>query len=293
MAKETAIEWTDSTLNLQMGCDGCELWNQKKKICYAGRMIDGEQGGRGYAGMKGWPSSFEEPSLHIERLEPALKWKDLTGTARPEKPWLDGMPRTIFLNDMGDTFSKRLPINWLASLLPRFAESPHQFLLLTKRPSKLLDFSRRFPLPPNVWPGTTITSELTAGRADFIRKISTGGPKFISAEPLWGQLPAHVFAGFQWAIFGGESGTRTDGRGQNQEEATPMNIAWLRDGIDSARLHQARVFVKQLGTNPYVTAPAGSEWLRLHDDHGGDWSEWPLGFQIREMPQCTHQPQLL
>jgi hypothetical protein len=27
MGRDTAIQWADSSLNLEMGCSGCELWN--------------------------------------------------------------------------------------------------------------------------------------------------------------------------------------------------------------------------------------------------------------------------
>ena len=30
MGEQTAIQWADSTLNLSMGCDGCELWRAAK-----------------------------------------------------------------------------------------------------------------------------------------------------------------------------------------------------------------------------------------------------------------------
>lgn len=42
MGRETKIEWCDSTLNLQMGCDGCELWNPAAgvKHCYAGTLTN-------------------------------------------------------------------------------------------------------------------------------------------------------------------------------------------------------------------------------------------------------------
>jgi len=36
MGKKTTIQWCDSTINPTMGCDGCELWDQNRKSCYAG-----------------------------------------------------------------------------------------------------------------------------------------------------------------------------------------------------------------------------------------------------------------
>ena len=40
MGERTQIEWADSTLNLEMGCDGCELWNLEASVkrCYAGTL---------------------------------------------------------------------------------------------------------------------------------------------------------------------------------------------------------------------------------------------------------------
>ena len=32
MGIKTAIQWCDSTGNLPMGCDGCELWNPKGNV---------------------------------------------------------------------------------------------------------------------------------------------------------------------------------------------------------------------------------------------------------------------
>lgn len=280
MSKETKIQWCDSSLNLQMGCDGCELWNETKRICYAGRQTEGRKG------FKGWPKGgFGEPELFLERLEPALKWSDLTGTEREHKPWLNGLPRIIFLNDMGDTFSKKLPGNWMAPILPRLADSPHHFLLLTKRPSRLAEFAARFPLPPNVWPGTSVTSDRTAGRVEFLRKIESGGPKFVSCEPLWSELPAKTFAGMQWAIFGGESG---EGDG-----VTATDLAWLLAGAKAARDAGAKPFVKQLGSNAYFEDALGRVPFPTIDGHGGEWNEWPMPLRIREMPAMQFQATLL
>ena len=58
MAKGTKIEWADDTVNAEMGCDGCELWDPKNKVrtCYAGlqteRMLS-------KGPLKGWPPAFD------------------------------------------------------------------------------------------------------------------------------------------------------------------------------------------------------------------------------------------
>jgi protein gp37 len=254
-----------------MGCDGCELWNGQRKVCYAGRQTIER------AGMKGWPVKFERPSLFLERVEPTLKWGPLTDMEKEAKPWIpEGYPRIIFLNDMGDTFSRLLPQNWMAPLLPRIAESPHQFLVLTKRPSLLRAFAEKHPLPPNFWPGTTFTTQPTEARIRELRHIKSGGPKFVSFEPLWSSVPPTAFDGIQWAIFGGESG-----RPEDKPAATPI------ENILTACVHAAaagcRRFIKQLGSNP----TKNDHRLQLKDFHGGEWAEWPAELQIREMPMLT------
>src|ERR1700693_4251242 len=121
MAIRTFIEWCDSTLNLEMGCNGCELWNPNAGIlhCYAGMETNRRKGGRG------WPEAFDQPRMFLERLPAALKWPDLTNQLRTDKPWLDNLPRIIFVNDMGDSFTESLPLDWLAPVLEPMAASPH------------------------------------------------------------------------------------------------------------------------------------------------------------------------
>lgn len=283
MSKQTSIQWAHSTANWQMGCDGCELWIPGRGIfkCYAGSMT------RGMEGKKGWPVKFEEPKLFLERVEETLKWGPPTEMERNAKPWIPrDYPRVIFLNDMGDTFSKKLPLNWLAPLLPRMAESKHQFLVLTKRPSSLVQFAERFPLPSNFWPGTTFTADRTAARIDELRKIQTGGPKFVSFEPLWSAIPSSAFDGIAWAIFGGESGDIARGA-----RVTACDVDWIEQGNVAARRAGAAVFNKQLGSAPSYRG----QYLPLPDMHGGDWEHWPEHLQIREMPTLSlqHQTDLL
>jgi protein gp37 len=289
MSQHSPIQWCDSSLNLQMGCDGCELWNEKKKSCYAGVQIDGDGVRPGFKGQKGWPTSFGEPALFPHRLPPALKWKDLTGTDRPDKPWMNGLPRIIFLNDMGDTFSKKLPLEWMAEHLPAMAQSPHQFLVLTKRPSRAVEFSKQYPFPKNFWIGTSVTSDKTENRVEQLLQVQGGRLKFVSFEPLWSAINPKVFVGVQWAIFGGESG----------KDAKRCNVRHIREGLESCEANRVKAFVKQMGSNVHdetlahpdlsdlavSTALAqGLLKMELRDSHGGDWSEWADDLRVREMP---------
>lgn len=73
MGIHTLIEWADSTVNGQMGCKGCELWIPDKGVrrCYAGVLTER------YAGQKGWPVAFDQPTTFPERILQACKWKSL------------------------------------------------------------------------------------------------------------------------------------------------------------------------------------------------------------------------
>jgi protein gp37 len=326
MAIHTDIEWADSTLNLMMGCDGCELWNPAAGVrhCYAGTLT-----GR-YAGVnKGWPESFDKPKLFLDRLGPALRWPDLTGKSRLDKPWFDGYPRMIFLNDLGDSFTESLPLDWLAPLLPKIAASPHRWLLLTKRPKRMAEFSRAHPLPRNVWPGVSVTSAANVGRIVDLLAVKGGGVKWLSIEPLLGPVnPRSIpFNGFTidalipnccpwsgmrdpcvhenacngvsivWAILGGESGA----------DARPCQLEWMRELIWQCVPAGVPVFVKQLGSNVREaglsgwpdSAPAGKRInlvgdgfgnyhvAGIRDRKGGDPEEWPEDLRIREVPKLT------
>lgn len=119
MGIKSKIEWCDSTCNPEIGCNGCELWRSLEILpddevdpdtpapgdgtCYAADIV-----ARWGRKSTGYPTRFDRPELYPYRLLQACGWPDLTGTERPEKPWLDGYPRAIFLNDLGDTYTERL-----------------------------------------------------------------------------------------------------------------------------------------------------------------------------------------
>lgn len=260
MSKETHIQWCDSSNNPQMGCQGCELVKgQEINKCYAKTLVDR------YKGLPGWPQNFETPKIFMDRVPKMTSWSDLTGQQRSEKPWLDGMPRLIFLNDMGDTFSTGMPKDWFKDVLPAIKGSIHQYLVLTKWPHRFRDFNFLYPITDNIWPGTTITSEKTLFRANY---LTFGKIPWLSIEPLWGPIDLRrILPRIRWVVIGGESGINP----------TPCKIEWIQDIIDQCRAAGVPVFVKQLGV---VLA----KQLGLKDRSGGDWNEWPEHIKIREMP---------
>jgi protein gp37 len=291
MGEFTSIEWCDSSCNPMMGCLGCELWDRAKKIrtCYAGNLT------QRHAGQPGWPASFEEPQVFPLRINTALRWKDLTGKARPQKPWLDGLPRVVFLCDLGDPFTEGLDEDWLAPFLDDLRSAPFIWLLLTKRIKRARAFFERFDSPPNVMLGTSVTDADTARlRLPDLQRAQVPG-RFISAEPWLGPggFTPEQLAGIEWLILGGESDQpNRAGRGR------PSSMEDLLQAIEGARAAGAAPFVKQLGSRPFFwSAPVDRQRhaVALAQQHpkGGDWNEWPEELRVREMPPSWHRLGLL
>jgi protein gp37 len=240
MAKGTKIEWADDTVNAEMGCDGCELWDPKNKvrICYAGlqteRMLS-------KGPLKGWPPTFDQPKIFPGRIAAAARWKDLTGTERENKPWLNGLPRTIFVNDMGDTFAASLSIDWLAPELRIMAASPHNWILLTKRADRQREFSLRHTLPGNVWAGVSITSPQDQ-RLRYLMQ-TRARTRWVSYEPMLAPVDWRPWlggdgrVGLDWIIVGGASGPGY--------QSHMLNLTWLEDTVKQCRDANVALFVKQ------------------------------------------------
>jgi protein gp37 len=316
MGITTKIEWCDSTVNGQMGCKGCELWIPEKgvKRCYAGTLTER------YAGGKGWPVAFDEPAVFPGRIEAACRWPDLTGTERPGKPWLNGMPRMIFLDDMGDTFTEGLPIDWLMEHVPAMEASPHIWMFLTKRASRMRQFFEQLGrVPANFWPGVTVTGNSTLRREDELLRIIGAPVRWLSVEPLLEHvvLPRYGFAPAQmcdcprslYKNVGvpsiepdlscthcpecGEPYSKTTGvslvivGGESGPGARPFALEWAESLIARCVAAGVACFVKQLGSNPTLDGQP----LKLRDKKGGDMSEWPEALRVRQFPTVpTIQP---
>src|SRR5438874_5293025 len=177
MSITTKIQWCDSTCNPTMGCEGCELWNPKagERSCYAGTLH------RRYGGAtKGYSRTFEELTYWPGRMAEAARWSDLTGKPRRDKPWLDGLPRLVFVSDMSDALSADVPFAFLEQEIVGAVTSPrgerHQWLWLTKRPDRMVQFSdllnsKGITWPRNLWAGTSITTQGTTSRIKNLLRV--------------------------------------------------------------------------------------------------------------------------
>lgn len=300
MGKTTAIEWCDSTLNLMMGCGGCELSAAGGSgTCYAETLTNRHAGH-----SSGYPSNFYSPKLFPERLREAERWPDLTGVERPEKPHLSGLPRHIFHGDMGDYWTESLPQDWLGAYVDRIAAIPGVHIFLTKRPRRMAKFWEAYgTVPHNFILMTSVTDAATLkARAGWLMEIE-GATLGLSIEPLieavdptrievvapkppygpgaWldclrghmigpdDMLPTRI----RWVVVGGESG----------HGARPMHPMWVRSLRDQCVAAGVSFFFKQWGAwQPYVdehrfthggaeTDANAHRWLTKDGDGGLVW----------------------
>jgi protein gp37 len=214
-------------------------------------------------------------------MNQAAGWPSLAGRQRADKPWLDRLPRLVFVSDMSDSMSLTVPFEYLRDEIILNVRSErgksHQWLWLTKRPDRMARFCRALAdqgieWPDNLWAGTSITSQATSSRIRHLLEVGSERTiRFLSVEPqveavdLSPRLPE-----IDWVIQGGESG-----RG-----ARPFNLAWALSLIEDCDRLGVPYFLKQLGSN---VVESGKR-LVFCDGHAGDWTEWPADLRVRRMP---------
>jgi protein gp37 len=147
-----------------------------------------------------------------------------------------------------DLFHKDVPHGFIVSVFSYIEAAPwHTFLVLTKRPDRMLyhfrgGLSKKFPVLPNLWLGTTIEAPEQMWRRNVLIDVPAA-LRFISFEPLLADIGKVDFTGIGWAIVGGESGPG----------ARPMNPVWVRDLRDQCQAAVVPFFLKQWGEWGRVT----------------------------------------
>ena len=213
--KPTKIEWTEATWNPSIGCSkvtsGC-------KNCYAAVMARRLQA----MGAADYEDGFEFKILP-ERLFQPLSVKK---------------PTKFFVNSMSDLFHEKMPFDFLDRIFEVIASTPHHhYQILTKREHILQSyFSGRTP-PANVWLGVTVEHEKTKHRIDVLKTIDVS-IRFVSIEPLIGDVGFLNLSDIHWVIVGGESGV----------SARPMIPEWVIKIQKQCADQKVAFFFKQWGT---------------------------------------------
>lgn len=293
MGDNSGIEWTDATWNCIYGCSrvspGCEH-------CYA------EGFTHRFASMEGHrlqgltvlsdkgPRWANKITLAPDRLDQPLRWQ---------------RPRMIFVNSLSDVFHKDVPDDYIMAMFAVMGGADrHQFQLLTKRsermhawfkalhdkyghPHKILDAceaaARKYGIDvemggqwpvQNVWMGVSVEDEKRKFRIEHLRD-TPAKIRFVSAEPLLGDLGALDLRGIHWWIDGGESGPG----------ARPMNADWVRNNRDQVLAENDRriaagergiaYFMKQWGQFDAEGVRHRSKKETGCEIDGIDWKQWP------------------
>ena len=156
-------------------------------------------------------------------------------------------PTMYFVNSMGDLFHENAPDEWIDQVFSVMAKcQQHTFQVLTKRSKRMLEYITScqhgaddiggvWPLP-NVWLGVSCEDQTRWNERwpDLAR--TPAAIRFVSAEPLLGQIDMVGSGKLDWVIAGGESGPG----------ARPMQPEWARDIRDQCKIANVNFFMKQM-----------------------------------------------
>jgi len=185
---QSHIEWTDATWNPIRGCTkispGC-------KHCYAETFAERFRGVKGHPYEQGF-----DIRLVPEKLAEPLRWRT---------------PKMIFVNSMSDLFHDQIPEGYIAEVAGVMCAAKwHTYQVLTKRSGRLrrlLNTTLAFAADqPHIWWGVSVEDrKYGVPRIDDLR-ATEAAVRFLSVEPLIGDVGILNLKGIHWVIVGGESG---------------------------------------------------------------------------------------
>ena len=244
--RTTKIEWTERTWNpitgctkLSEGCAHCYAEVMSRRLCAMGNPK--------------YVNGFKS-TIHHEALKEPFNWEK---------------PSTIFVCSMSDLFHKDVPFEFIDKVFSVIKDTPqHNYQILTKRAERMAEYFETRKIPHNVWIGVTVENEDTKSRIDDIRCLDAI-VKFLSCEPLLGDLGELNLEGVNWIIVGGESGS----------QARPMKEEWVLNIKRQADANNIPFFFKQWGT-------WSKDGVKGNKKINGKLLE---GVIVQNMPQIHHQ----
>jgi protein gp37 len=138
---------------------------------------------------------------------------------------------------MSDLFHKDVPLEFIKKVFKVMNENPqHVFQVLTKRAERLCEIHKQLRWTHNIWMGVSVEDSRVIKRIDYLRR-TRAKVKFLSLEPLIGELANLNLKKIDWVIVGGESG----------HNPRPMNPDWVLDIQDQCEKAKVAFFFKQWG----------------------------------------------
>ena len=291
MGERTDIAWCTSSWSPWIGCTevspGCDA-------CYA-RVLDARYR---YGGAVHWGTGVPRHRTSESTWKRPLTWDN--------KAFVSGERWTVFPS-LCDPFDNEVPVEWRNDFWHLISATPSlTWLLLTKRIGNAAKMVPWTVHPwSNVWIGASVVNQEEANR-DIQKLVATPAAKrFVSYEPalnrvdwcealeIWWNSTTQSWVREDlprpdWVIVGGESD-------QGKHKARPFDLAWARSTVRQCRAAGVPVFVKQLGSNPFVTVPdhpapapgtpAGfPRTPSFKDRAGADPAEWPEDLRVQEFP---------
>lgn len=268
MGADTKIEWARHTHNPWLGC---ERLSPACDHCYAADWA------KRYGEAHLWQGQRRRTSEQVRRQP--YRWNRAALAA--------GERHRVFCGSLMDVFDNQVPPEWRADLFRTIeATQALDWMLLTKRPQNItkmlaacvepidgdVPFGPLHAWPyPNVWLGTTIEDRKRLVNADHLRTVPAA-VRFLSIEPLLGDLGEIDLTGIHLVIVGGESGP----------DARPMHPDWVRSILRQCIAAGVAFFFKQWGEwiAGEVFSEGKSGGLARHQDglaHGGKQSHWWSG----------------
>jgi len=249
MASKSNIEWTEVTWNPVTGCDkvsaGC-------KFCYAERMAKRLKA----MGVEQYKDGFKL-TLAPQQLLTPYKWKK---------------KKVVFVNSMSDLFHPDVPFEYIQKVFEVMNNTHHIYQILTKRSERLLELSPLLNWSDNIRMGVSVENQDLTYRVDDLVR-SDAQVKFLSIEPLIGQIERINLLGIDWVIVGGESGPK----------ARPIRKEWI-DFIHQECLElQIPFFFKQWGKKEFNIDQSDPTIKSDHTKHAKGGCQVD-GKVYREMP---------
>lgn len=253
MATST-IEWTELTWNPVTGCSkispGC-------KFCYAETMTRRLKA----MGVEKYKDGFKKIKTHPDTLNIPYTWRK---------------PKVVFVNSMSDMFHPDVPEAFIQSVFAVMNQTPqHVYQVLTKRSARLKELSSKLNWTKNIWMGVSVENEEYTYRVDDLSETEAV-VKFLSIEPLIGEVTTLNLQKINWVIVGGESG----------HKARPVKNEWIEVVKEECVKSNVPFFFKQWGKPKFNNNPLDPTILSDHPQHAKGGCELD-GRIYREMPESA------